>query len=155
MFGLEIDRRHVARGTCFEFGRMGMVQCIDPQCPGWEMPCDCVWECRCKPSPHAHPLTDEARAIFNAEERKIDLRRRYGPADVRPGFYYVTCSARNLPGDAVRLRGPFTWHHEAIAAVDAARDEAEERDSRAVWMLFGTARYASDCGPGLLDAEAL
>ena len=118
-----------------------MAQCVDPEC----------W--RCDGEPHAHPLTEEAREVLYAEHRKIDLRERYGLADMRPGHYYVTASQNNLPGDAIRMRGPFRWHYQAIEAVDAARAAAEEINSSAFWYFWGTSRYATDQGPGVLDTH--
>jgi hypothetical protein len=50
------------------------------------------------------------------------------------------------------LKGPFTNDHVgALAAVDAARKQACELDSRAEWYLFGTVRMDKDHGPGILD----
>lgn len=71
------------------------------------------------------------------------------PADRRPGFYYVSIKREN--GEARFLRGPFTLHKDALDALPAAREAAERVDPRACWYAFGTARSATDAGPGILD----
>lgn len=67
--------------------------------------------------------------------------------DPRPGFYYV--SVMDGPRRAL-VRGPWTNHADALAAVETVRAEAEKADPRAVWYAFGTARCETDVGPGVL-----
>lgn len=74
----------------------------------------------------------------------------YGPGnpDARPGFYYVSAidgARRSL------VRGPFRTHAEALGAVEPTKRLVEERDPRAHWYAWGTARSEADLGPGVLD----
>ncbi len=70
--------------------------------------------------------------------------------DTRPGFYYVTAidGARYA-----RLLGPFANHAGALAAVDAVRIEAEQRDPWASFWAFGTCRADDDLGLGVLGVS--
>lgn len=63
--------------------------------------------------------------------------------DPRPGFYYVSA----LDGDrSARVRGPFTTHPEALAAVDEARRKLIDLKPEAHWYAFGTCRTERDMG---------
>lgn len=73
------------------------------------------------------------------------------PADPpidQAGFFYVTC--RNDSGETRRVRGPWRSHAAALEAVTAVSREAGKLDPRACWYAWGTARAATDLGPGLL-----
>jgi len=70
------------------------------------------------------------------------------PIDPRPGFYYV--SAIDGPRRSM-VRGPFPTHAEALERVEATRRLVEERDPRAHWYAWGTARSETDLGKGVLD----
>lgn len=133
---LTLNRKIFRTGLGHTFGDQCYVQCTDRACLD------------SAERDHAHPFTPEAAEIWRAEEYKRSLRLRYGQADVRPGFYYVTAldDARHA-----LLRGPFTWHYQAIAAADRARMEAEDHDPRAYGYSFGTCRSDVDLGPGILD----
>lgn len=74
----------------------------------------------------------------------------YGPGnpDPRPGFYYV--SAVDGPRRSL-VRGPFSTHAEALERVEDTRRLVEERDPRAHWYAWGTARSETNAGPGVLD----
>jgi len=72
--------------------------------------------------------------------------------DTRPGFYYVTVRREGRKGfEHVKLRGPFSDHASALAAVDEATRRAYELDPRAPWYAYGTARTEEELGPGLVD----
>jgi len=67
--------------------------------------------------------------------------------DRRAGYFYVSVTN----GAERRLvRGPYATHREAIEQIDVVRRAAEERDPKAVWYAFGTARADKDLGPGIL-----
>ena len=78
---------------------------------------------------------------------------RYGPADTKPGNYYVT--ARRDDGKHVFLAGPFRDDHRAaIQMVPQATRIANDVDPRAPWYSYGTCRtpynYAT---PGVFNAR--
>lgn len=82
--------------------------------------------------------------------RRATAAEVYGPGnpDPRPGFYYVSAidgSRRSL------VRGPFRTHAEALEAVEPTKRLVEDRDPRAHWYAWGTARNEADLGPGVLD----
>lgn len=90
------------------------------------------------------------RSAAETKSRREPSAEVYGPGnpDPRPGFYYVTA----LDGKRRSLvRGPFPTHTEALAAVEPTRRLVEERDARAHWYAWGTARNETDLGPGVLD----
>lgn len=92
----------------------------------------------CSDGPHYHPRVAETPIAEDTDAQRPDRR---------PGFYYVSCV------DGTRralLRGPWTSHAAAIAAVPAVRAEAERADAWACWYAFGTARSETDLGPGVL-----
>lgn len=68
--------------------------------------------------------------------------------DPRPGFYYVSAI------DGARralVRGPWVDDHAgALAAVDACRRAAADRDGRTWFYAFGTCRSETDLGAGWL-----
>lgn len=70
--------------------------------------------------------------------------------DLRPGFYYVT--TRRDDGETRRVRGPYATHRAALDAVSDVAIEAAERDFRAHFYAWGTARSETDLGPGILGA---
>lgn len=81
---------------------------------------------------------------------RASAHEAYGPdnPDPRPGFYYVSAidgARRSL------VRGPFPTHAAALEAVEPAKKLVEERDPRAHWYAWGTARNEVNLGPGALD----
>lgn len=79
-----------------------------------------------------------------------DPRKPREGEDLRPGFYYV--SAQRDDGARVLVRGPYSTHRAALDAVQDTMIEAAERDFRAFWYAWGTARSETDLGPGKLGA---
>ena len=77
--------------------------------------------------------------------------KRYGPADSKPGNYYVT--ARRDDGRHALLAGPFRDNHTAaIEAVAAVVRIANEVDPRAPWYSYGTCRTNHQHDrPGILN----
>lgn len=72
--------------------------------------------------------------------------------DQRPGCYYVNAArdGRALGGaDSYLVAGPYPTHSRALAVADEVRAYASQRDSRALWMAWGTAR-TDDPRPTLL-----
>jgi hypothetical protein len=68
--------------------------------------------------------------------------------DLRPGYYYVSCTRDD--GAWRPVRGPWTSHADALAAVPLVKAEAEAIDPRAIWYAWGTLRASDDLGPGVL-----
>jgi hypothetical protein len=68
--------------------------------------------------------------------------------DLRPGYYYVSCVRDD--GAWRPVRGPWTSHADALAAVPLVKAEAEGIDPRAFWYAWGTLRASDDLGPGIL-----
>lgn len=75
--------------------------------------------------------------------------------DPRPGNYYV--SAVDGPRYWM-IAGPFSTHAKALAMVDEAREKAEKKDPRAIWMAWGTCRTevgdARKTPMGTLESDA-
>lgn len=69
--------------------------------------------------------------------------------DPRSGFYYVT--VRRRQADARLLRGPFSEHTVALAAVRDSMTIARRLDPKSEWYSFGTSRSETNLGPGILD----
>lgn len=102
----------------------GYVRCANP---------DCASE-----GSHYHPQRHPE--IVPAEPRVA--------ADPRPGFYYV--SIQNDAGERRFIRGPWSSHAAALAALPEVRAHCQRIDPRGAWYAYGTARSDVDQGPGLL-----
>ena len=61
--------------------------------------------------------------------------------DTRPGDYYVTVTDA---GRYLFLAGPYGQHQDALDDVDEVRRIACDRDPKAHWYAFGTARREHD-----------
>jgi len=66
------------------------------------------------------------------------------------GYSPIDLVAVNLYPFAQTVARPGCTLEEAIEQIDAVRRAAEERDPKAVWYAFGTARADKDLGPGIL-----
>lgn len=73
-------------------------------------------------------------------------------ADLRPGFYYVSIEHN---GERRLVRGPWSSHAAALAAVAEVRAHCERIDPRGAWYAYGTARSETDLGPGLLGPAVM
>ena len=72
--------------------------------------------------------------------------------DSRSGFYYVT--VRRDDGEFRPLFGPFKDDHaRALHLVSKARRLACDRDRRAPWYSYGTARTDHSIGDGIFNSE--
>jgi len=85
------------------------------------------------------------------DPNEAELFERYGPLDVRPGFYYASISRTD--GAKILARGPFPTHKDAILSVPKVKDDAYRMDPKAPWYAYGTARCDRDEGPGVLDRQ--